>query len=61
MSKSILKYLAIFIIINICLYFFVNKFNNRVSFNRDYYNAAVHFYEDPRITNKKFDFFKSSS
>lgn len=73
MSKSILKlfrklnkgpflkYLAAFILINICLFFFVNRFNNLVSFNRDYYNAAVHFYEDPRITNKKFDFFKSSS
>lgn len=59
--SKIKKYLIFFILINICLFLFINKFNYLVALNRDYYKAAIHFYDDPRISNKKFDFLKSLS
>lgn len=55
------KYLVLFVLINILLFLFIIKFNNKVKLNLRFYNAAVHFYEDPRINSKNFDFFKSTS
>lgn len=60
-KNNLIKYLQFFIVLNVSLYFFVNKYNDLIPFNHQFYKAAVHFYEDPRINGKKFDFLKSTS
>jgi Gpi18-like mannosyltransferase len=55
------KYLVYFILINISLFLFINKYSDKIKLNRIFYNTSVHFYEDPRINNNKFSFLKSTS
>ena len=60
-KKPLVKHLLIFIIINLCFYWFIVKFNNLVPFSHRFYSTAVHFYDDPRIKNQSFNLLKSIS
>lgn len=51
---------AIFIILNILLYFFIFFFNSKIPFSKfDYKVNAHHYFIDSRIKGVKFDFFRA--
>lgn len=59
-TKKFWILLFAFCIFNALLYFFIFKYQSKIPFNRkDYKNNYHHFFVDPRIDNKPFDFLRA--
>ncbi len=55
----LLRFLSLFILVNIGLYVFVFLFHRTVPFSTSDYAVAYHVFPDPRIQNKPYDFLQS--
>ncbi len=56
---TLIRYITVFVILNIGFFLFIRLFHTAVPFDRNNYVVAYHYIPDPRIDHKQYDFLKS--